>query len=68
MDEDNLRMRAALSVKEFAQRVGLSRSRCYLEIKAQNILRVKSGRRALIPVSEVEAFLKRLAESAKGKP
>jgi excisionase family DNA binding protein len=68
MDEDKFRMRAALSVKEFAQRVGLSRSRCYLEMKAKNILYVKSGRRTLINFSEVEAFLQRLAECAKGKP
>lgn len=49
-----------LSVKEFARRIGLGITRTYSEIKLGNIKILKSGKRTIIPVTEVQAFFKRL--------
>lgn len=63
MFEDQLR---GLSLRQFAERVGISRSRAYIEcFQNGNIKYCKSGRRLIIPSTEVEAFLNRI-EVKKG--
>jgi excisionase family DNA binding protein len=56
----------ALSVKEYARRVGIGRTRLYVEIRLGRVKVLKSGRRTIIPVAEVEAFFLRL-EAAQAK-
>lgn len=48
---------AALSIPEAAKRLGISRGHVYNLIDRGEIRRVKLGRRALIPVSEIERLL-----------
>ncbi len=56
----------ALSVKEYARRVGIGLTRLYIEIGLGRVKALKCGRRTIIPVTEVEAFFQRLAV-AQGK-
>ena len=48
---------AALSIPEAAKRLSISRAHVYNLIDRGEIRRVKLGRRALIPVSEIERVL-----------
>ncbi len=52
--------RVTYSIKEFAALTGLSRTRVFDELKSGRLRAVKSGRRTLIPLSEVDAWLKAL--------
>ncbi len=61
MDVD-INMRAALSIPEFCQVVGIGRSRTYAEIKLNRLRVVKVGRRTLIPVEAVWEWLNRLED------
>jgi len=56
-------LQKALSVKEYARRVGLGRTRIYAEIKLGRVRVLKSGRRTIIPTTEIEAFFERLESS-----
>ena len=57
-EADQLR---GMSVRQFAQAVGLGLTRCYVEIQLGRIHVLKAGSRTIIPTTEVEAFFKRLA-------
>jgi len=52
--------RLACSVDEAAESTGLSRSTLYLEMAAGNLNFLKCGKRRLIPMAGLEAFLTRL--------
>ncbi len=52
--------RAAHSIKEFCDLVGIGRSRVYEEIRLGRIRALKAGRRTLIPNTEIAAWLSRL--------
>lgn len=56
--------RTALSVDEFAESTGLSRTTAYQLMRDGQLGFVKVGTRRLIPVAEMESFLARLRESA----
>jgi excisionase family DNA binding protein len=56
--------RAALSVDEFCQSVGIGRSKAYEEIGAGRLKAVKIGRRTLIPVVEIDLWLARSGKAA----
>lgn len=62
--DPNTFQREALSVAEFCQRMGISRSTAYLEMRSSRLHSCSCGRRRLIPASECIAWLERLA--AKG--
>lgn len=53
--------KAALSVAEFCQAVGIGRSFFYEQLKAGRIKAVKAGRRTLVPATEVANWLGRLS-------
>jgi excisionase family DNA binding protein len=47
----------ALSIKQFGNLVGIKRTKCYELINAGRITKCKIGRRTLITMESVEAFL-----------
>ena len=49
--------RAALSVEEAAERLGVSRSLIWKMVNQGTIRTVRAGHRVLVPVSAVEEFL-----------
>ncbi len=49
--------RAALSVEEAAERLGVSRSLLWKMVNQGTIRTVRAGHRVLVPVSAVEEFL-----------
>lgn len=51
----------AVSIREAATRLGLSRTRLYQELAAGRIKAVKSGRRTLVLVESLKAYLARLS-------
>jgi excisionase family DNA binding protein len=53
-----------LSVSEFAAATGIGRTKAYAEIKSGRLKPVKVGKRTIVPVSEAQAWLKRLAGGA----
>ena len=53
--------RAAYTVNEFCAAHGIGRTTFYAELKAGRINVVKCGRRTLVPTSENDAWLGRLA-------
>ena len=55
--------RSAVSVREFCQLCGLGRTSFYAAVKRGQIHPVKFGRRTLILVREVDAFLDGLTSS-----
>ncbi len=58
-----------LSVPEACARVGLPRSRMYVELAAGRIFSVKVGRSRRVPAQALEAFVARLiAEQGQGQP
>lgn len=58
--------RAALSVTEFCRAAGIGRTTAYAEIKSGRLHSVTCGARRLIPVSELTAWLERLAADMSG--
>lgn len=56
--------RAALSVEEAADALGLGRTYIFQLIKEGALESIRAGRRRLVPVKAVDAFLARM----KGKP
>ena len=52
--------RAALRVSEACRALAISRSKLYLELAAGRLRAVKCGRRTLIPVPEIKAWLEGL--------
>ncbi len=56
---------AALTVKEFCERVRIGKTFFYQEVKARRINVVKAGRKTLIPATEVQAWLERLETPAR---
>ncbi|WP_181017837.1 helix-turn-helix domain-containing protein [Sneathiella aquimaris] len=54
--------RTVLSVSEFCAEAGIGRTKLYQEIAAGRIVARKSGRRTLIPTSELEKWLESLPE------
>jgi excisionase family DNA binding protein len=52
--------RAALRVSEACSALAISRSKLYLELAAGRLRAVKCGRRTLIPVPEIKAWLEGL--------
>jgi len=63
----NTDQQQAVSVKEYARRVGIGLTRLYVEIGLGRVKVLKCGRRTIIPVTEVEAFFQRLATSQTAK-
>ena len=61
---DSLVPRAALSVDEFCESMGICRSTFYQEVHAGHIKILKAGKRTLVPATELEAFLQRLEKQA----
>jgi excisionase family DNA binding protein len=49
--------RAALRVSEACEALAISRSKLYLELAAGRLRAVKCGRRTLIPVPSIKAWL-----------
>ncbi len=54
----------AYSIKEACQRVGIGRSSAYAEIKAGRLKIVKCGRRTLIRVADLDAWLANLTSAS----
>lgn len=52
--------RVAFSINEFAAAVGIGRTTLYAEIRAGRLKPIKVGARTIIPVTESEAWLRRL--------
>lgn len=52
-----LKTKAALSVNEFAEYIGLSRSTMFRMIRAGRVRPVRIGRRTLIPITEAARLL-----------
>ena len=59
--------RSALSVTEFCQAAGIGRTTAYAELKTGRLHSVTCGTRRLIPYSEVNAWLERLAADGQVK-
>lgn len=53
--------RAALNVDEFCATMGIGRTKFYDEVREGRIRVVKAGRRTLVPATEKQAWLERLA-------
>ena len=51
------------TVAEFCQSLSIGKTHFYEEVKAGRINILKSGRKTLVPVSEREAYLQRLAQA-----
>ena len=56
--------RAALNVDEFCATMGIGRTKFYGEVREGRIRVVKAGSRTLVPATEVQAWLSRLATEA----
>jgi len=56
--------RAALRVSEGCRALAISRSKLYLELTAGRLRAVKCGRRTLIPVPSIKAWLEGLPPRA----
>ncbi|UAB79584.1 helix-turn-helix domain-containing protein [Erythrobacter sp. SCSIO 43205] len=54
-------------IPEAVQASGLSRSRIYQALKLGELRAIKAGRRTLIPVSELEAYLASLPTYGAGE-
>jgi len=57
----------ALSIAEFCEAVSIGRTRAYVEIKSGRLRVLKVGRRSLITVKEMHAWLQRLALGPQGE-
>jgi excisionase family DNA binding protein len=57
----------ALSIADFCAATTLGRTRVYEEIKHGRLKVLKCGRRTLIPVDELQAWMQRLALEAQGE-
>lgn len=58
---DDLNNRLTLSVAEASLVLGISRSRLYEEISSGRLKKTKLGRRTLVLVAELKAWLEKLA-------
>jgi excisionase family DNA binding protein len=56
-------LRAALTVDEACRSLGLGRTRFYQEVKANRLRVIKSGRRTVVPVAELHAWIDRALRS-----
>ena len=56
-----------LQIPEAVQVSGLSRSRIYEALRKQELRAIKAGRRTLIPVAELEAYLANLPPYGAGE-
>ena len=56
--------RVTCTVAEFCESVAIGKTRFYAEVKAGRIKILKSGRKTLVPLSEREAYLQRLADDS----
>lgn len=56
-----------LQIPEAVQVSGLSRSRIYEALRKQELRAIKAGRRTLIPVTELEAYLASLPAYGAGE-
>jgi len=56
-----------LQIPEAVQVSGLSRSRIYEALRKQELRAIKAGRRTLIPVAELEAYLASLPSFGAGE-
>ena len=64
MSHTNSADRALLSVDEFANKVGLGRSKVYELISSKEIETLKIGKRRLIPVQAMDEWIAGLRERA----
>lgn len=58
--------RVALSIAEFSTLTGLGRTRVFEELKSGRLQALKCGRRTLIPIPEIEAWIKALGARKVG--
>lgn len=58
----------ACSVTEFCHAVSIGKTHFYAEVNAGRIKVLKSGRKTLVPISEQQAYLSRLAGKPNGDP
>lgn len=56
-----------LQIPEAVKASGLSRSRIYEALRSQELRAIKAGRRTLIPVRELEAYLASLPSYGEGE-
>lgn len=54
-------LRAALTVAQFCETLSIGRTTFYDQVRVGRIRILKVGTRTLVPTSEVDAFLERLA-------
>jgi len=57
----------ALSIADFCAATSLGRTRVYQEIRDKKLRVIHVGRRTLILVEEMQAWLQRLAQEAQGE-
>ena len=62
MEEIGTNKRILLNVGEAAQRLGIGRSKLYQELLSGRCQSVTVGRRRLIPVTSLHAYISRLLE------
>lgn len=60
MNAPTLPLRAAVSIREFTAMTGLGRTSTYREIREGRLKVRKAGRRTLIPMEEVTAWMNTL--------
>jgi hypothetical protein len=60
-------LKPALSITEFCEAVSIGRTRAYFEIKIGRLHVLKVGRRSIITVEEMRAWLQRLAQETQGE-
>jgi excisionase family DNA binding protein len=59
--------KGAVTVDTYCRATSLGRTKFYDLVKAKKIQILKAGRRTLVPVSEIQAFLDRIAEDGGSK-
>jgi len=59
--------RGAVTVDTYCRATSLGRTKFYDLVKAKKIRTLKAGRRTLVPVSEIQAFLDRIVEDGGSK-
>jgi excisionase family DNA binding protein len=67
-DPQRQRRRRAMSLTEFCERYGPSRTKTYEEIKCGRLRAIKCGKRTLITEDDAEAWLMSLPPVAVGDP
>lgn len=67
LGETAMLFKGAVTVNTYCQATSLGRTKFYDLVKAKKIQVLKAGRRTLVPVSEIQAFLDRIAQDGGSK-